>query len=72
MFVTPTPIVPLYIAVGTIPVAVPFVPFLFERQQERLGPAFAAALLYHVAMILLALFGSFFEVNLKSSFPVSK
>src|SRR5437764_15335689 len=32
------------------------VPFLFERQQERLGPAFAAALVYHVVMILLALF----------------
>ena len=32
------------------------VPFLFERQQERLAPAFAAALVYHVVMILLALF----------------
>ena len=29
------------------------VPFLFERQQKRLGPAFAAALAYHVVMIVL-------------------
>jgi periplasmic protein TonB len=32
------------------------VPFLFEQQQKRLGPAFAASLLYHGAMLALLIF----------------
>jgi TonB family protein len=32
------------------------VPFLFERQQKRMGSAFFAALLYHIAMIVLTIF----------------
>jgi len=32
------------------------VPFLFEQQQKRLGPAFVASFAYHVAMIFLVLF----------------
>src|SRR2546427_2276524 len=31
------------------------VPFLFEEQQKRLGPAFVASFVYHVAMIFLVL-----------------
>ena len=31
------------------------VPFLFEQQQKRLGPAFAASFAYHVAMAVLML-----------------
>ncbi len=33
----------------------PEVSFLFEQQQKRLGPAFAASLVYHVGMIVLTL-----------------
>jgi protein TonB len=32
------------------------VPFLFERQQKRMGPAFCVALVYHIAMIILTIF----------------
>jgi TonB family protein len=32
------------------------VPFLFEQQQKRIGPAFAASLAYHGAMIALLIF----------------
>jgi len=31
------------------------VPFLFEEQQKRLGPAFIASLAYHVVMIALVI-----------------
>jgi protein TonB len=31
------------------------VPFLFEQQQKRLGPAFVASLVYHVVMIALVI-----------------
>ena len=31
------------------------IPFLFEEQQKRLGPAFVASFVYHVAMIFLVL-----------------
>src|SRR5437870_13233549 len=31
------------------------VPFLFEQQQKRLGPAFVASFAYHVAMAFLVL-----------------
>jgi periplasmic protein TonB len=32
------------------------VPFLFEQQQKRLGPAFVVAFAYHVAMLLFIIF----------------
>src|SRR4051794_21874047 len=49
MIVAPAPIVPLYIAVGTIPVAVPFVPFLFEP--VAVGPILALIPLVVIATV---------------------
>ena len=39
------------------------VPFLFEQQQKRMGPAFVVSLVYHVAMILLTLLAIRYGTN---------
>ncbi len=46
------------------------VPFLFEQQQKRIGPAFVASLVYHIAMFVVAILAVRYSSRTTSAAPM--